>query len=359
MRIVHVIGNRPQFIKLAVLLKALDHGNCKNTILHTGQHFDDNMSKIFFAELAIPDPNYLLGINSLPHSQLIGQMLLGVDAVLEKEVPDCVLVYGDTNTTLAGALAAKKRNIPVIHVEAGIRTGNEEMPEEANRYLADRISSLNFCSTYLCAENLKKEGFESQAIDSRVVNSGDLLLDACKTYGAQALNRGFQRQHINANQNSVLATIHRAENIDNKEKLRNIIQALNVIHENTPVIFPMHPKTNRVIRHLGLEVRFHAIEAVGYLDNLSLIQQCSSVITDSGGLSREAFFFNKPVLVLMEYPFWPEIFVHGNGLRSASVAVEIVQSHQRLLGQSIQNKVDIFGDGHAAEKIATEILKLS
>ncbi|HEX4849930.1 MAG TPA: UDP-N-acetylglucosamine 2-epimerase (non-hydrolyzing) [Puia sp.] len=354
MKIVHVIGNRPQFIKLALLLKALEEMGVRNTILHTGQHFDDNMSRIFFSELSIPNPDYLLGINSLPHNQLIGRMLSGMDPVFEKERPTCVVVYGDTNTTLAGALAAKKSRIPVVHVEAGVRTMNEEMPEEANRYLADRVSDLNFCSTYLGVENLHKEGFGTKVIHSRVFNSGDLLLDACKTHSQKAMERGYQQDSIK--QPFVLATIHRTENIDNGEKLRNIIQALNTIHKFTPVVFPMHPKTSRIIRQMDLRIKFKAIEPLGYLDTLCLAQQCSSVITDSGGLSREAFFLNKPVLVLMQNAFWPEIFIHGNGSRSNSIAAEIVQSHQSLQNQITKNKVEIFGDGKAAEKISSEIL---
>jgi len=356
MKIVHIVGNRPQFIKLALLHKALQKKNIDNVILHSGQHFDKNMSDIFFDQLHIPLPDYSLGINHLTHNEMIGKMLMGIDGILNIEKPSSVIVYGDTNTTLAGALSAKKRNIPVAHIEAGVRTTDETMPEESNRYITDRISTLNFCCTDTGVDNLKKEGYFSGAIHSGVYNSGDLMLDASMCFKNIALQQAKLPGEIDLQKPFVLTTIHRAENTENITSLQNIIVALNNIHQHTPVIFPMHPKTKALISQYRTPVVFTTLDALGYLDLLALTQNCKSVITDSGGLSREAFFFKKPTLVLMKYPFWPEIFIHGNCLQSKSITEEIVMKYQLLLATDKSFKVDVFGNGKAAENISDIIL---
>jgi UDP-GlcNAc3NAcA epimerase len=355
MKIIHIVGNRPQFIKLALLQKALQAKNTENIILHTGQHFDANMSAVFFDELQIPPPSYSLDINNLSHNEMIGEMLLGIDPILNKEKPACVIVYGDTNTTLAGALAAKKRSIPVAHVEAGIRTMDEQMPEESNRYITDRISTLNFCCTYLGVENLEKEGFLSGRIHSGVYHSGDLMLDTSIFYKDVALKKEKKIGNLNPEHPFVLATIHRAENTGNETNLKNIIAALNNIHHKTRVVFPMHPNTKMKIEQLKLKTEFTTCDALGYLDMLALVQKSQSVITDSGGLSREAFFFNKPTLVLMQNPFWPEIFIHGNCMRANAVTKEIETDYQKLLSSDKPFERTVFGEGHAAKNI-TDIL---
>jgi len=356
MKIVHIVGNRPQFIKLVLLNKALQAGSTQNIILHSGQHFDKNMSGIFFDQLNIPMPDYTLGVNSLEHNEMIGQMLMEIDRVLTIEKPSCVIVYGDTNTTLAGALAAKKRNIPVAHIEAGIRTMDETMPEETNRYITDRIATLNFCCTNTGVENLKKEGYFSGAIHSSVYNSGDLMLDACLHFKDIALEQAKLQSEIKLQEPFVLATIHRAENTENIKSLQNIIAALNNIHQHTAVIFPMHPKTKALILQHGISITFNMLDAMGYFDMLALAQKCTSVITDSGGLSRESFFLKKPTLVLMKKPFWPEIFVHGNCMQSEANTEEIVMKYQLLLSADKSFKIDVFGNGKAAENISNIIL---
>ncbi len=353
MKLIHIVGNRPQFIKLALLNRALEARNGPGIIVHTGQHFDPNMSDVFFQELHIPAPDYSLGINSLSHNNLIGSMLTGIDGVLEAEKPHGVIVYGDTNTTQAGPLAAKKRNIPLAHIEAGIRTGNESMPEEANRYLADRMASLNFCCTYLGLENLRKEGYFSGLIHSGVHNSGDLMLDATLSFKDQALQQSKAGMDAGS---FVLATIHRAENLENIDRLKNIVEALNTIHRQIPVVFPMHPRTGMIAEAHRLPVHFKACDALGYLDMLALLQRCRLVITDSGGLSREAFFLNKPVLVIMENPFWPELFLHGPCLQAAPEKEAIIEKMQALLALGKPFNTDIFGKGEAAAGISEIIL---
>ncbi len=356
MKIIHIVGNRPQFIKLALLHKALQKKGTDNLILHTGQHFDSNMSSVFFDELQIPKPSHILGVNSLPHNEMIGEMLIAIDRALQIEKPGCAVVYGDTNSTLAGAIAAKKRSIPIAHVEAGIRTMNEQMPEEANRYITDRLSDFNFCCTYLGLENLQKEGFQSGNIHSKIYNSGDIMLDASLFFKDLALKRSTIDEKVNLKKPFVLTTIHRAENIDNATNLQNIIAALNNINRHTAVVFPMHPKTRMTIAQYGLKTEFTVCDAVGYFDMLALTQKCESVITDSGGLSREAFFFSKPTLVLMQNPFWPEIFIYGNCLQSSATSAEIEMKYRQLLSYNKPFKTEIFGNGRAAENISHTIL---
>ncbi|MBS1597802.1 MAG: UDP-N-acetylglucosamine 2-epimerase (non-hydrolyzing) [Bacteroidetes bacterium] len=356
MKIVHIVGNRPQFIKLALLYKALDSKKVQNIILHSGQHFDRNMSDVFFDQLNIPIPNYSLGINNLSHNEMIGKMMTEADGIIDFVKPDCVIVYGDTNTTLAGALAAKKRNILVAHIEAGVRTSNETMPEEANRYLTDRISNFNFCCTDLNVENLRKEGFFGDTIHSKVYNSGDLMLDASISFKNIALKKAKLPAAINLNQPFVLTTIHRTENTENLNSLQNIVQALNEIHQHEPVIFPMHPKTKMLIDQHKIPIAFTVLDPMGYMELLALTQHCSATITDSGGLSRESFFFQKRTLVIMQNPFWPEIFAHGNCMQSNGKKEEIITKYQSLLTQNKSFDIDVFGDGKAAEKISDIIV---
>ena len=414
MKIAHIVGNRPQFIKLSLLYRAWQR-KCADRalIIHTGQHFSDNMSAIFFEEFGIPPPDYQLNINSLPHGEMIGRMLIGIDAVLATEKPDAVIVYGDTNTTLAGALAGKKRNIPVVHVEAGIRTGKEDMPEESNRYLTDRLADVNFACTYLGVENLLKEGFVggearsgavglrtgdegmgpgggvpdrsedagmaggvrpktgdgmmsaggakkgSGTIQSLVYNTGDLMLDAALLFKDKAREQSTLLRDLSLQERPfVLATIHRAENVEDPAVLAGILQALHSIHQDIPVVVPVHPKTRQMIDRMGIPLSLHITPPLGYLDMLALVQACRNVVTDSGGLSREAFFFHKPSLVVMQHPFWPEIFVHGPSLPAAAAPEALLSQWRALVhadGTGRPFQTEIFGDGAAAEKI-TDIL---
>ncbi|HZE84676.1 MAG TPA: UDP-N-acetylglucosamine 2-epimerase (non-hydrolyzing) [Puia sp.] len=361
MNFAHIVGNRPQFVKLALLYPELQRrSGGRSQIIHTGQHFDPDMSDIFFRQLGIPLPDHQLAIRNLSHNEMIGNMLIGIDPLLATERPDMVVVYGDTNTTLAGALAAKKRNIPLAHVESGIRTGKENMPEESNRYLTDRMATWNFACTYLGMENLAREGYmageptpDAGPMRGGSFNCGDLMLDAALLFKDQALKQSLVlRERKMEDRPFILATIHRAENTDNETALRNIVEALNILHRRTPVLFPMHPRTGQLIGSLGLKVDFSTTGPLGYLDMLALVQSCSSVITDSGGLSREAYFFRKPALVIMQNPFWPELFVHGNCLRADAIAENIIGMQQELQPAGRPSENNIFGDGHAAAKIS-------
>jgi len=357
MIITHIVGNRPQFIKLAILQKQLlSHRADKHIIIHSGQHFDHSMSDIFFDELKIPSPDYFLNVNNVSHNEMIGEILKKIDPVLEDIKPDCAIVYGDTNTTLAGAIAAKKRKIFLAHIEAGVRTFDEEMPEETNRYLTDRIADMNFACTYLGVENLKKEGFFSGNIHSSVFNCGDLMLDATLLFKDAALQGSHILQQMGIErENFILATIHRVENTKNIHSLQNIIAALNLINQQTPVIFPVHPKTKKIIEENKITVEVKICEPLGYLDMLTLTQSGKAVITDSGGLSREGFFFKKATLVIMKKPFWPEIFEHGNCVQSSAIKDEIISSFNTLLQTDKLFNINIFGDGNAAKKISDKI----
>ena len=358
MKIMHIVGNRPQFIKLAVLYPELAKQHDVEIIVHTGQHFDSNMSQIFFQDLQLPQPDHDLGINQLSHNQMIGSMLIALDKVLQEAQPNLVIVYGDTNSTLAGAIAARKKNIRLVHIEAGVRTGNEYMPEEANRLVADRLSDINFCCTYLGMENLRAEGFSQGPNRSGFHLSGDLMLDAVKLFGPPSLNRKLSIESANQKR-FVLATLHRQENNEDLTNLRNIIEALNILHKQIPVIFPMHPKTKSILEKNKIPLKLDTCEPLGYIDMLHVLQNASSVVTDSGGLSREAFFFCKPTIVLMQHPFWPELFVHGNCLPSSAGTKEILSQYDALLQSNKPFNVDIFGNGHAAENISQIISSIS
>lgn len=354
MTIAHIVGNRPQFIKLSLLHRAWQHRNGQPArIIHTGQHFSDNMSGIFFREFGIPAPNHQLHVHSLSHGEMIGQMLAGLDKILSAERPAAVIVYGDTNTTLAGALAAKKRNIPLMHVEAGIRTGKEDMPEESNRYISDRLADQNFACTYLGSEHLLKEGRPA----SQVHNTGDLMLDAALLFADRAresssLVPGLFRK----GQPFVLASVHRAENTDDPQALSCILQALHTIHADLPVVLPVHPRTRQVIDKYKLPLELISIPPIGYLDMLALVQAASYVVTDSGGLSREAFFFRKPSVIVMENPFWPEIFAHGPSLAAKAETQAILDGFQAVSAGTRPFDTDVFGNGQAAGKICDIIL---
>jgi UDP-GlcNAc3NAcA epimerase len=406
MKIAHIVGNRPQFIKLSLLLRAWQRrtGDCA-LIIHTGQHFSDNMSAIFFDTFGIPEPDHRLHIHSLSHNEMIGNMLIALDPVLAIEKPDGVIVYGDTNTTLAGALAAKKRHLPVAHIESGIRTGKEDMPEESNRYVTDRLADLNFACTYLGMENLIKEGYTSGeegnltteagrkvaeaeghvresttgqgAIAGKVFNTGDLMLDAALHYKDIAREKSAILSDLPVSKASfILVTIHRVENTEDPAVLGSIIQALNIIHTGIPVVFPLHPRTRQLIDTHHIPVDFITTPPLGYLDMLALVQASRSVITDSGGLSREAFFFHKPTLVVMEHPFWPEILVHGRCLKAEARCEDILEKLQALEAEGTGSGAgmtgpdksgsggapdgplnsSIFGDGNAADKICAILL---
>lgn len=353
MTIAHIVGNRPQFIKLALLRRALSrHAGMGSRIIHTGQHFSDNMSAVFFREFGLPAPDHQLDIHSLSHNAMIGRMLIGLDGILTAERPDAVVVYGDTNTTLAGALAAKKMNIPLMHVEAGIRTGEEKMPEESNRYVSDRLADLNFTVTELGRRNLLREGVSAH----RVINSGDLMLDAALLFARRALDSTLPATLFPDGSPFVLTTIHRSENTD-PAALAAILRALHRIHEEIPVVFPLHPRTKQVIEAHRLPFRLISTPPLGYLDMLALMQAARYVVTDSGGLAREAFFFQKPTVVVMKKVFWPEIEENSPSLTAPADTEKILRQFRTMSSSDKAFRTGVFGQGQAAEKISAGILK--
>jgi UDP-GlcNAc3NAcA epimerase len=355
MTILHIVGNRPQFIKLSLLHKALSREDgVRSRIIHTGQHFSDEMSAIFFREFDIPEPDYSLQVHSLPHTAMIGEMLIRLGSVLAADRPDAIVVYGDTNTTLAGALAARKHNIPLMHVEAGIRTGEADMPEESNRYVTDRLADLNFACTSLGVANLLKEGMPA----SGTFETGDLLLDATLHFAGPARSISTLATELGVmDRPFVLATIHRTENIDRPGALAAIVTALNCIHSDIPVVFPAHPRTEQVIREQGLNPAWICCPPLGYMDMLALVQASGYVITDSGGLSREAFFFHKPSVIVMNRPFWPEIMAHGPSLAAPADTEMIIARFRSLPDGDRPFDTSVFGDGHAADAISRLILE--
>lgn len=381
MKLLHVVGARPQFIKMATLTRAVvpqrqrTEKILEHVIVHTGQHYDIQMSEMFFNELAIPEPGYNLGVGSGSHGEQTGEMLKRTEVVLLKEQPDIVLVYGDTNSTLAGAVAAAKLHIPVGHVEAGLRSFNRMMPEEINRVLSDHASDLLFCPTEAAVENLKREGF------TNIVNDGRLIPDPCAhlplTTGhvPVVLNVGdvmydsvLQNLEVAEKTSTVLgelelvgeryylATVHRAENTDEPQRLKGILTALQTLAEEGPrVICPLHPRTRKTLSSFDnvewpRAVQF--IEPVSYRDMLLLEKHAELILTDSGGVQKEAYFMRVPCITLRDETEWGELVDHGWNHLSGADPNRIVESAQVALSSEEERcDAQLYGDGHAAERI--------
>ncbi len=346
--IVSVVGARPQFIKAAPVSRALRAEGLSEILVHTGQHYDENMSAIFFEELNIPEPDANLGIGSGPHGWQTGQMLIGIEKILQREKPAWVLVYGDTNSTLAGALAAIKLHIPVAHVEAGLRSFNRSMPEEHNRVLTDHTADLLFCPTQIAVDNLAREG-----ITAGVHVVGDVMYDAVKYNADLAKQRSnvMERMHLRS-QDYILVTVHRPRNTDNSARLLTILQALEAIGKEIPIILPAHPRTHQAMARLGYQADPHLriIDPVGYLDMLMLEQNARLIVTDSGGVQKEAYFFAVPCLTLREETEWVETVEAGwNRLVGADRATIIEAAHTF---EPIGSPPPVFGDGQASDRIA-------
>ncbi len=354
MKVITVLGARPQFIKAATVSRAFKEVGVEEIIIHTGQHFDRNMSEVFFKEMDIPKPHYNLEINGLGHGAMTGRMLEQVENVLLKEKPDCVLVYGDTNSTLAGALAAVKLHIPVAHVEAGLRSFEMKMPEEINRVLTDRISHYLFCPTSTAVKNLKKEGFDGFL--SEIMLSGDVMYDAVLYYKKGIKEKSSVIQSLGlTSQRFVLATIHRAENTDDPKRLETICQALNEINKTAKVILPLHPRTKALLAKSNLRLDFNPTDPVGYFDMLALLDKCDLVLTDSGGLQKEAYFFAKHCITLRDQTEWVELVEAGaNQIVGANYEL-IITGALTKIGKVVSTDKSLYGDGNAAFKIAEKI----
>ena len=352
--IITIIGARPQFIKAAALSRQFINCGITEKIIHTGQHFDANMSEVFFEEMDIPTPAYNLNINGVTHGAMTGKMLEGIEKILLQEQPDGVLVFGDTNSTLAGSLAASKLCIPVIHVEAGLRSFNMAMPEEINRILTDRISNLLFCPTDTAVQNLKREGFDSYQV--QIVKNGDVMQDAALYYAQKAQEKSRIISQLGLT-DFVLATIHRQENTDDPVKLQAIISGLNNINKMVQVVVPLHPRTRNILQQMNLKPSFTIIDPVGYFDMIMLLKHCKLVVTDSGGVQKEAFFFGKHCITLREQTEWIELVEHGFN-RIVGTNTDLLQeAFQYFSSKQSDFAVDLYGNGRAAEVAVAEIIK--
>lgn len=353
MKIVTVVGARPQFIKASVVSAALK-SHCQEVLVHTGQHYDANMSDVFFEELKIPHPAYNLGIGSGTHGRQTGEMLIGVEEVLFKEKPDAVLVYGDTNSTLAGALAASKLHIPVAHVEAGLRSHNMRMPEEQNRILSDHISTWLFCPTETARKSLAHEG-----IEQGVFVTGDVMLDSVLHFRKVALENPEKRKIYDAlgivPKQYRLATLHRAETTDGGEAaIERIFDAFEQLPDR--VVVPIHPRT-RGLAEEALQRRgyrnIQLIDPVGYLEMLLLTSGARQVLTDSGGLQKEAWFMEVPCVTLRKETEWVETLAGGWNVLADLTTSDILEKALHTAQDPAAREAQPFGDGHASEKIAS------
>jgi UDP-GlcNAc3NAcA epimerase len=382
MRVVTIVGARPQFIKAATVSRAIQAFNRRHRskkkiheiLVHTGQHYDYMMDKIFFEELEIPKPDYYLGVGSGSHARQTATMLERIELVLQKEKPEAVMVYGDTNTTLAGALAAAKLNIPVAHVEAGLRSYNRTMPEEINRLLTDHLSSLLFCPTAQAVKNLLKEGISDGG--ERVVEQvGDVMYDSVLYYSEIAEKkstilkdlglltpnsvRAIHELPLPRTPNYYLTTLHRAENTDNIKRLISILKALNKIGKNVPVVLPLHPRTKKMIKayHLVPETRnIKLIEPASYLDMLELERNARAILTDSGGVQKEAYWFKVSCFTLREETEWVETVKSGWNRLVKPGEKKIVEAvKNREVRKRLSEQKGIFGDGKASERIIRTI----
>lgn len=352
-KILTIVGARPQFVKAAVVSRQFQLGDeVREIVVHTGQHYDWNMSDVFFEEMEIARPDYNLGVGSGSHGAQTGQMLEGLEEIIRHERPDFVLVYGDTNSTLAGALAAAKVPVPVAHVEAGLRSFNRSMPEELNRIAADHVSVVLFAPTETALNNLAREGLDSR----RVVRSGDVMYDAFLFYRERAGSGVVSDLGLSPDE-FVLTTVHRAENTDDLERLRTIIEGLSTVGGDLPVVMPLHPRTDAALKRAGLREyagrHIRMIEPVGYLDMIVLESAARVIATDSGGVQKEAYFAGVPCVTLRSETEWTELLkVGANTLclptepgRVARAVLDAAQTRVRV-------EEPLYGNGTAGVRIA-------
>lgn len=379
MKIVTVIGARPQIIKAAALSRAIKEcfsDDVKEIIVHTGQHYDENMSQVFFDELGIPQPDYNLGVGSASHGVQTAKMTEGIEDILIKEKPDYIVLYGDTNSTLAGAIAAAKIHVPIAHIEAGLRSFNKSMPEEINRICCDHCSTLLFSPTATGYKNLVNEGFNPNnkpkfTIDNPgIYHCGDVMFDNSKHFAQVADNKSqiLDKEGLKY-RDYILCTIHRDNNTDQPARLNAIFRALLKISEEATVVLPLHPRTAKLLKtNLGEEVAMRLGAAVekgaiiimppaSFLDMIVLERHAQMVITDSGGVQKEAFFFQKPCLIMRTETEWKEIVECGAAVITDADEEKIIGSYANFKENPPHNYPELFGDGKAAEFICNEMLK--
>ena len=373
--ILTVVGARPQFIKAAAISRAIRtqfSGALKEIIVHTGQHYDENMSAIFFEELNIPKPDYNLEVGSETHGAQTGRMMQELEHIIIDEKPDCVLVYGDTNSTLAGALTAAKLGVHVVHVEAGLRSFNKRMPEEINRITTDHVSSLLFASSDAAIVNLKKEGFDLDNaapyhIDNpKLFRCGDVMFDNSLFFRKAAIERStIFRDHKIDEDNYILVTIHRDNNTDDASRLNAIFSTLGHIAQahHADIVLPLHPRTKKMMdRLLTAEVislleneRIKILPPVSYFDMIALEAKSQLLMTDSGGLQKEAFFFQKPCIILRHETEWIELVQNGNAMIADADEAKILEAFKHYKSSPELSWPSFYGDGHAAEFICSSI----
>ena len=374
MKIVTIVGARPQFVKAGAVNRAIVELNkrgkrIREIWVHTGQHYNYLMNKVFFEELKLPNPDYHLGVGSGSHAKQTGLILERIEVVLQKEKPEVVMVYGDTNSTLAGALAAAKLRIPVAHVEAGLRSYNQNMPEEINRLLTDHLSTLLFCPTTQSVRNLLKEGIKDG--ETQIVKKvGDVMYDSILYYSKIAEKKStilhdlnlVSPQSVIRNPQYYLATLHRAENTDDPKRLKSILEALNKIAETTPVILPLHPRTTKMMKVYRLFSKFKNIkfiEPVSYLDMLQLEKNAKAILTDSGGVQKEAYWLRVPCFTLREETEWVETVKSGWNVLTGTEVKRILREVGRLEKRRRHLKGQgVFGNGRASQRIVQTLAAL-
>ena len=375
MKLVTIIGARPQIIKAAALSRAIRNhykDQIQEIIVHTGQHYDDNMSQVFFDELQIPRPDYNLHVGSASHGVQTARMTEGIEDILIKEQPDFIVLYGDTNSTLAGAVAAAKIHVPIVHIEAGLRSFNKAMPEEINRIVCDHCSTLLFTPTKAGLENLKREGFPMDnegpfTIDNpKVYHCGDIMYDNSLHFAdiAEAKTEIIQRLELAGNP-FILATIHRDSNTDHPERLSAIFKAIIRLSEECRIVLPLHPRTSKLLKtNLDEELQMQVfnntnislIPPVSFLEMIALERHARLVMTDSGGVQKESYFFKKPCIILRPETEWVEIVQTGNAILADADESRIMQAWQHFKDNPPTSFPEIFGDGHAAEFMLEKII---
>jgi len=378
MKIVTIIGARPQIIKAAAFSRAIKNGfadKIEEIIVHTGQHYDANMSGVFFEELGIPQPHYNLNVGSGSHGKQTAAMIIGIEEILLKEKPNAIVLYGDTNSTLAGAIAASKIHVPVVHIEAGLRSYNKHMPEEINRITCDHASTLLFSPTKAGFDNLVKEGFKAdakapyQVNNPKIYHCGDVMYDNSLYFAKIAEQKSkLLEQHGLQKNNFILATIHRDSNTDVPERLSALFSALFEIHQKNdiPVILPLHPRTKKLLpqnldkkllEQITKAPGFIICEPLSFLDMILLEKNCFMVMTDSGGVQKEAFYFEKPCIILRPETEWVELLSCGAALLADADKQKVLDSYKHFTSGIKISFPKLFGDGHASEFICSEMLK--
>ncbi len=378
-KVITVIGARPQIIKASAISRAIRHNYqdaIQEVIIHTGQHYDQNMSEIFFKELQIPKPNYNLNVGSGSHGVQTAQMIEGIEKIIINEKPDCIILYGDTNSTLAGTIAASKINCPVIHIEAGLRSFNKTMPEEINRIMCDHCSTLLFSPTQTGFNNLINEGFNPKNIspftsdNPKIYHCGDIMFDNTLYFSKIATAKSEILQAVNVEKGHfILATIHRDNNTDDNKRLSAIFNSMMDIADSYKIDFviPLHPRTSKLLdKNIDIEIYnrlqknnlLKIIEPVSFLDMIELEQHSKLIITDSGGVQKEAYFLKKPCVILRPQTEWIELVEHGSSIIANADYYRIINAVNYLINKSDFSFPPIFGDGNASEFICNEIIKV-